>query len=83
MNDELTNHIKYKIEEIVAGMEGNVRFHDFRVVHGPTHTNLFFDVVVPYDYVMSDEEVISYMEKQIKEMDENYFVVIDVDKAYA
>ena len=83
VNDELTNHIKYKIEEIVAGMEGNVRFHDFRVVHGPTHTNLFFDVVVPYDYVMSDEEVISYMEKQIKEMDENYFVVIDVDKAYA
>lgn len=82
VNDELTNHIKHKIEEIVAGMEGSVRFHDFRIVHGPTHTNLIFDVVVPYDYVMSDEEVISYMEKQIKEMDENYFVVIDVDKAY-
>lgn len=82
VNDELTNHIKHKIEEIVAGMEGNVRFHDFRIVHGPTHTNLIFDVVVPYDYVMSDEEVISYMEKQIKEMNENYFAVIDVDKAY-
>ena len=83
VNDELTNHIKHKIEEIVAGMEGNVRFHDFRIVHGPTHTNLIFDVVVPYDYVMSDEEVILYMEKQIKEIDENYFAVIDVDKAYA
>lgn len=82
VNDELTNHIKHKIEEIVAGMEGNVRFHDFRIVHGPTHTNLIFDVVVPYDYVMSDEEVISYMEKQIKELGENYFAVIDVDKAY-
>lgn len=82
VDDALTNQIKHKIEDIVGGMEGTIRFHDFRIVHGPTHTNLIFDVVVPYDYPMSDDEVVSYMEKQIEKLGENYFAVIDVDKAY-
>ncbi|MBD5548544.1 MAG: cation transporter [Lachnospiraceae bacterium] len=82
VDDELTNHIKHKLEKVVAGMEGNVRFHDFRIVHGATHTNLIFDIVVPYDYIMSDEEVVSYMKNQIAKMGENYMAVIDVDKAY-
>lgn len=82
VDDALTNQVKHKVEEIVDGMEGNIRFHDFRIVHGPTHTNLIFDVVVPYDYVMSDDEVVSHIEKQIEKLGENYFAVIDVDKAY-
>ena len=80
VNDEETNKVKEKVAQIIGGMEGDVRFHDFRMVHGPTHTNLIFDVAVPYDYVMTDNEVVSYMREKIRELDENYFVVIDVDK---
>lgn len=63
-------------------MEGEIRFHDFRIVHGPTHTNVIFDVVVPYDYPMSDNEVVIYIQEKMKAMEGNYFAVIDVDKAY-
>ncbi|MDE7287557.1 MAG: cation-efflux pump, partial [Lachnospiraceae bacterium] len=80
--DEITNRIRHKVEDIIVGMEGEVKFHDFRIVHGPTHTNLIFDVVVPYDYRMSDEEVVSYIKEQVEQLGENYFAVIDVDKAY-
>lgn len=80
VNDEETNKVKEKVAQIIGGMEGDVRFHDFRMVHGPTHTNLIFDVVVPYDYVMTDNEVVSYIREKVRELDENYFVVIDVDK---
>lgn len=82
LDDKMTNEIKAKVAAIIAGMEGSVSFHDFRIVHGPTHTNLIFDVVVPYDYVMTDSEVVDYIQKKITEIDENYYVVIDVDKAY-
>lgn len=83
VDDELTNQIKKKVAEIVEQMEGRVTFHDFRIVHGPTHTNLIFDVVVPFDYPMSDQEVVTYLEEKIKQINENYFTVIEVDKAYA
>lgn len=83
VDDELTNQIKKKVAEIVGQMEGRVTFHDFRIVHGPTHTNLIFDVVVPFDYPMSDQEVVTYLEEKIKQINENYFTVIEVDKAYA
>ncbi|MDE5909810.1 MAG: cation diffusion facilitator family transporter [Lachnospiraceae bacterium] len=82
LEDEITNRIRHKVEDIIVGMEGEVKFHDFRIVHGPTHTNLIFDVVVPYDYRMSDEEVVSYIKEQVEQLGENYFAVIDVDKAY-
>ena len=82
LDDELTNELKRKVADIVAGMEGKVTFHDFRTVPGPTHTNLIFDVVIPYDYSMSDREVVEYIQNKISEVNENYFAVIDVDKAY-
>lgn len=82
VDDELTNSIKEKVAVIIEGMEGTITFHDFRIVNGPTHTNLIFDVVLPYDYIMSDSAVRNYLEYKIKEIDENYFAVIEIDKAY-
>ncbi len=82
-DDALTNEIKGQVAAIIKNMEGRITFHDFRIVHGPTHTNLIFDVVVPYDYGMTDEEVADYIRKQVTRINENYFVVIEVDKAYA
>lgn len=82
LNDELTNELKKMVAEIISGMEGKISFHDFRIVHGSTHTNLIFDVVVPFDYPMSDSEVAAYIQNKVFEVDPNFFVVIDVDKAY-
>ena len=82
VDDALTREIREKVAAIIAGMEGKVAFHDFRIVHGPTHTNLIFDVVVPFDYPMSDGEVVDWLTERIGELDGNYFAVIEVDKAY-
>ncbi len=83
VDDALTNEMKSHVADIIGGMDGKVAFHDFRMVHGPTHTNLIFDVVVPFGYPLSDGEVVSYIEEKIGELEGNYFAVIDVDKAYA
>lgn len=80
VDDSLTNELKEKVADIIKGMEG-VSFHDFRIVNGPTHTNLIFDVVVPFGYRMSDAEVTAYLQKEISEFEGNYFAVIEVDKA--
>jgi len=82
VDDALTSEIKGKVAEIIAGMEGNVAFHDFRIVHGPTHTNVIFDVVVPFDYPMTDGEVAAYINEKVSAIDGNYYAVVEVDKAY-
>ena len=82
VDDEKTNEMKQMVANIIGGMEGEVTFHDFRIVQGPTHTNLIFDVAVPFDYQMTDAEVVSYIQEKITEIDKNYYAVIEVDKAY-
>jgi len=56
--------------------------HDFRIVQGPTHTNVIFDVVVPYRFHMTDAELVQAITAKIQAENPNYFAVIEVDKKY-
>ena len=72
---------------IVIGNEGHgidekISIHDFRMVQGPTHTNLIFDVVVPLKFRLSDEEVMNRIKEGIRSMQGNYFGVVKIDKPY-
>lgn len=49
---------------------------------GPTHTNIIFDILVPYTEAMSDEEILSRMEEAIHKLDSRYYAVINIDKDY-
>lgn len=81
VKDPRTEELKNQIREIIKGMEGNLRFHDFRVVDGPAHTNIIFDVVVPFDYKLGDEEVKEYIQEEVQKLSPRYYTVIEVDKA--
>lgn len=61
----------------------HISFHDFRIVAGPTHTNLLFDIVVPYDFDMKDEEVTAKINQSVRMVNPTYYCVIDVDKTFA
>ena len=78
-DDEETNKSK---ELIRAILPDEIDFHDFRMVKGHTHCNLIFDVVVPYDYKMKDEQLCDYIQKKVHEIHPDYFTVISVDKSY-
>ena len=82
VRDELTAQMKAKVAEIVSAIDEKISFHDFRMVSGPTHTNVIFDIVVPYDYKYSDEEIVDIIANKIHESDERFFAVIDVDKDF-
>lgn len=75
--------LKKNLEEIMKKIDPVISMHDFRVVIGPTHTNLIFDIVIPYEYRMSDEELIQQIQHHVKrKLGDDHFVVIQVDKAY-
>lgn len=75
----LMNEVTTKVTDSLDGIS-NV--HDLRVVPGPTHTNIIFDVVVNPSCKLSNKEIHQTFTDTIKAIDENYFVVINFDKNY-
>ncbi len=62
-----------------------ITVHDFRMVTGPTHTNLIFDVVVPFGFHLSDDEVRKAAKsaaESLAEGGEIFFAVVNIDKSY-
>lgn len=80
VNDELTERLKKMVKGYLSEISDTLTMHDFRIVAGPTHTNLIFDVVTPYDFAMPDEELIKLISDKIHTGNPQYFAVIDVDK---
>ena len=81
-NDEAVNAAHEKIAALVRSIDENISIHDFRMVTGPTHTNVIFDAVVPYRCKMSDREAEEKIKKAVHELDPHYFAVVQIDKSY-
>lgn len=81
-NDPKTNELKEKVKELIEGISPRVGMHDFRVVWGVSHSNLIFDVVVPYDFEMDDAELVKLISDKIYGIDSTYNSVITVDHDY-
>lgn len=80
--DEKTLELKRVVTELVKEIDPHLSIHDFRVVMGPTHTNLIFDMVVPFDFPLSDVDVADQVQNKIWKYNPVYFAVIEIDKAY-
>lgn len=80
-NAEITR-MKEIVAKTVKQIDPNISIHDFRMVSGPTHTNLIFDAVVPFELRMSKEEVQQNIEHLVEELDGNYFAVVQIDQSY-
>ena len=79
-NDPEVLCIKNTIIGFLTEIDENLCLHDFRIVKGPTHTNIIFDIVVPYHFKISDQAICNRMDEKIKTLDSNYFTVINIDK---
>ena len=81
-DDKETNEIHQKLSSIVRLLDSRVTIHDFRMVKGPTHTNLIFDIVVPHQFRLTDDQVVESFRQAVKALDARYEIVVNVDKAY-
>ena len=78
-----------EVSQMRAAVAGKLRelddvisIHDFRMVPGPTHTNLIFDAVVPADYQKSDEELSANIRQQIHQAWPDRYAVVTIDHSY-
>lgn len=81
-NDIFVDELKSTINNNIKALGFNITMHDFRVVKGTTHTNIIFDIVIPYDLKISDSEIKEKVEDIVMKTGENHIPVIKIDKAY-
>ncbi len=66
------------INEIDAGLN----LHDFRVVSGPSHTNLIFDLVVPHGCKFTERDIKEEIDKRLMSREKRYYAVITFDREF-
>ena len=81
--DPMVAKAKEYLADIKNDIEGIWNFHDVRVVSGPTHTNVVFDIVADYDCKYQDAELKDMIAKKLAEKDPKLVAVVTVDHRYA
>ena len=79
-DDEEVNALRVRVAAAVAELGEGMNIHDFRFVRGKTHTNLIFDVAVPFECKLSEDEVRRAVADAVSRLDPSYFVVLTIDR---
>ena len=80
--DGITSELRSQVARLVRTIHPEATIHDFRMVAGPTHTNLIFDAVVPYGGELTNAQVEQRIKEAVQTMDGNYYAVVKVENAY-
>ena len=81
-NDAETEAVHAGVLEALRGVDKRLTMHDFRMVTGPTHTNLIFDVVAPFDLKLTDTQLKESVQAAVRAQDGTWNAVIKVDRSY-
>ena len=75
--------LRAEVEEKLKELCPELSIHDFRMVPGPTHTNLIFDAAVPADFKLSDGELARQIRALVNETWPDHYAVVSIDRKYA
>ncbi len=81
-NNERVNELRNLAVNTVKRINENLSIHDFRVVEGPSHTNLIFDVVVPHKFPISNDDLMAEISSEISKIDTKFFTVMNIEHSF-
>jgi hypothetical protein len=82
MNDEEVEKYKQLTQNILKDINEKYSFHDFKMIKGPTHTNLIFDLVVPYEKNTTSTDILKQVRQKFSEYDSTINLVVTVEHSY-
>ncbi len=78
-NDEELNRMRESVDKVLKSIDERISIHDFRMVRGDTHTNLIFDMIIPYELSDSRQQIKRQLDTAINLTDTKYYTVITFD----
>ncbi len=81
-DNEQLNQLRDAVVDKLTEIDPRIKIHDFRMVPGPTHTNLIFDALVPADLKTTDGELSKRIADLVHSSWKKYYAVVDIDRSY-
>ncbi len=81
-DNEQLNQLRDAVADKLTEIDPRIKIHDFRMVPGPTHTNLIFDALVPADLKTTDGELSKRIAELVHRSWKKYYAVVDIDRSY-
>lgn len=78
-DDEELNRMRSSVDKVLKSIDPRISIHDFRMVRGDTHTNLIFDMILPYDLDDQRQQIKRQLDAAINLGDTQYYTVITFD----
>ena len=82
VNDEETKKIKEKVENTLKNFDKEISIHDFRVVTAKGHSNVIFDIVIPYGKNYNKYELLGVLEEGFKDEYKKYYFIFNIDRPF-
>lgn len=82
VDNEQINYCRKLVISTVTAIDERLKIHDFRTVTGDTHTNLIFDLVVPFEMDADDDMLKKQIDEVLAKEDAKYYTVITFDREY-
>ncbi len=82
VNDPKLNEYKEMVRKTVKSMNSDYDIHDFRMIKGPTHTNLVFDLVLPLSETRDHGEIRKELMHKIKDIDDSLNISVKIEHSY-
>ena len=78
--DERTNKLRDQVRKLMHVVYPQASVHDFRVVWGVTHSNVVFDIAVPFSLKETDQQIKERVDQAVRTLDPDYRTVVTVDR---
>lgn len=80
-NDE-AKLLKAIVRETLLSIDEKISFHDFRIVPGHTHTNLVFDILIPFGDKIDEQSIKNKLSEKLSKLNKKYYLIINFDRDY-
>lgn len=77
-----TANMRNELAEAVKAIDPRLSIHDFRIVDGPTHTNVIFDAVLPNESALTEDEAKSALETLVHSLWQNSHPKVHIDRPF-
>ena len=79
-NDPMVSEVREKVITLIKVIDERLSMHDFRMVKGSTHSNLIFDIAVPFEVRIDTADLKQKIDQAVKTIDKSYCTVITIDR---
>lgn len=79
--DERIGNLRVLVETILGDIDPRLSMHDFRVVFGETHTNLIFDLVIPFDY-REQQKLAEEIQRRVQVVNPRLYIVATIEHSF-